>query len=204
MKSTTAAALNAISFTATVTRSTHNNTRYSLTLTGKYAAHVMTASVAKSGKLTVRQDAIPLKENANRLVYQVVAKAIAEYVPTPAEPKAPKAKREPKAKAPKPEMPMTYRELQATLKQWRTEGRDVQVKLNAKTEVLLAEYNRLSGSQMPNAPVEPEAPTTPAEFCPLTRKYYESRIGTPYATAIEVARVSKGKRVRYNTVAIAA
>ncbi len=140
IKSQTTQALNNLASNlnpvVTLTKATHNQTRFAFTATGKYANKVMTASLNTAGKLTIRQDAIKLdaRKKEHKPIYDAVATAIKTT-----DLKSLSTKRV----ATTTTTTTTYRQLQSELKAMRNAGVDVQVKLNAKTAILQAEYNRL-------------------------------------------------------------
>lgn len=86
---------------------------------------------------------------------------------------------------------MNYKELQNALKNLRSNGSDVQVKLNAKLEVLQAEYDRLTTDPETLTTVEPitadefnevaSFPTGDAEYVSIAYETYE-------AHAVELAQ----------------
>lgn len=69
---------------------------------------------------------------------------------------------------------MTYRELQAALKAGRTQGLDVQVKLNASFDTLQAEYNRL------NAITTEDSLDVPQPQQVMTTDSFNEWVGLPY------------------------
>ncbi len=69
---------------------------------------------------------------------------------------------------------MTYRELQGALKAFRTQGLDVQVKLNASFDTLQAEYNRLTAIATEDSLEQPQ----PQQL--MTTDSFNKWVGLPY------------------------
>jgi type I site-specific restriction endonuclease len=81
---------------------------------------------------------------------------------------------------------MTYRELQAALKAFRSQGLDVQVKLTASFDTLQAEYNRLSAIAQPASPEPPQEPPSQQPQQPQEQMVVEpetsSKVDLTYST----------------------
>lgn len=133
--------------TFTVTKSTHNHTRFTVTRQrdGKTPDTLQVSYGAKTGVMSIKANGEKVKGSlAKSTLWQAVHGAVCDYLtandvaigsPTLKTPKAAKAKAEKPAYKSIP-----YRQLQAELRAYREHGGKVSVPLNSKAEVLYDEY----------------------------------------------------------------
>ncbi|UTQ79820.1 hypothetical protein [Plectonema phage JingP1] len=136
--------------TFTVTKSTHNHTRFTVTRQrdGKAPDTLSVSYGAKTGGMSIKANGVQVKGSlAKSTLWQAVHGAVCDYLTANDVAIGSPTVKAPKATATKAEKPayksIPYRTLQAELRAYREHGGKVSVPLNSKAEVLYDEYMRL-------------------------------------------------------------